>query len=65
MTEGMVPSHLMHPTKPPSCIYVEKISEQCCLGCRNSQEVWEGVWWDKHSSNDLDDQQMESQDHLK
>ena len=32
-----LPPHLMHPTKPPGCIYVEKTSEQCCLGCSNSQ----------------------------
>jgi len=44
MTEGIVAaSHLMHPTKPPDCIYVKKTLEQCCLGCRNSQGVWEGV----------------------
>jgi len=35
--------HLMHPTKPPDCIYVEKTPEQCCLGSHNSQRVWEGV----------------------
>ena len=39
--------------------------EQYCLGCRNSQKVWEGGRWDKHSSNDLHDQQMEGQDQLK
>ena len=39
--------------------------EQYCLGCRNSQKVWEGGRWDKHSSSDLHDQQMESQDQLK
>ena len=57
--------HLMHPIKPPSCIYVEKTPEQCCLGCPNSQGIWEGVWWDKHSSSSLENQQMEGQDHLK
>ena len=35
-----LPSHLMHSTKPPSYIYVEKIPEQCCLGCRDSQGDW-------------------------
>ena len=39
--------------------------EQYCLGCYNSQKVWEGGRWDKHSSSDLHDQQMEGQDQLK
>ena len=39
--------------------------EQYCLGCCNSQKVWEGGRWDKHSSSDLHDQQMEGQDQLK
>lgn len=26
--------------------------EQCCLGCCNSQKVWEGGWWNRHSSSD-------------
>jgi len=60
-----LPPHLMHPTKPPGCIYVKKTSEQYCLGCPNSQKAWESVWWDKHLSNGLDDQQIEGQDHLK
>ena len=55
----------MHPTKPLDCIYVEKIPEQYCLDYRNSQGVWEGVRWDKHSSGGLDDQQMEGLDCLK
>ena len=60
-----LPPHLMRSTKSPGCIYVEKISKQCCFGCRNSEGVWECVWWDKHSSGGLDDQQMEGQDRLK
>ena len=39
--------------------------KQCCLGCCNSQKVWEGGRWDKYSSSDLHDQQMEGQDQLK
>ena len=39
--------------------------EQCYLGCYSSQKVWESHWWDKHSSSDLHDQQMESQDQLR
>ena len=35
-----LPSHLMHSTKPPGYIYVEKIPEQCYLGCRDSQGDW-------------------------
>ena len=55
----------MHPTKPLDRIYVEKTPEQCCLGCRNSQKTWKGVWWDKHSSISLHNQQMEGQDQQK
>ena len=55
----------MHLTKPPDFIYVEKTPKQCCIDYRNSQGVWEGVWWDKHSGGGLDDQQMEGQDQLK
>ena len=44
---------------------MEKTPEQYCLGCRNSQKTWEGVWWDKYSSNGLHDQQMEGQDQPK
>ena len=55
----------MHPTKPPNRIYVEKTTKQYYLGYRISQKVWKGVWWDKHSSSGLHDQQMEGQDHLK
>ena len=66
MIEGWwLKPHLMHPTKPPGYIYVEKTPEQCCLSYQNSQGIWEGVWWDKHSNSGLDDQQMEGQDHLK
>ena len=31
---------------------------ECCLGLPNSQRARESVRWDKHSSSDLDDQQM-------
>ena len=30
----------MHLTKLPGRIYVEKILEQCCFGCHNSQNTW-------------------------
>ena len=43
LKEWWLPPHLMHPTKPPSCIYIEKTPEKCCIGCHNSQGVWEGV----------------------
>ena len=39
--------------------------EQYCLGCCDSQKVWEDGRWDKHSSSDLHDQQMKGQDQLK
>ena len=46
-----LPSHLMHSTKPHGYIYVEKIPEQCCLGCRDSQGDWNCYsatkWFDK------------------
>ena len=60
-----LPSHLMHPTKPPGCIYVEKILKQYCLGCPDLQRADEGVWWDKYLSSGMNDQQMEDQDYLK
>ena len=43
----------------------EMTPEQYCLGCCNSQKVWEGGRCDKHSSSNLHDQQMEGQDQLK
>ena len=55
----------MHPTKPLGHIYVKKTPEQFCLSYRNSQKIWEGIWWDKYSSSGLNDQQMEGQDQLK
>ena len=36
--------------------------EQCHLVCCNSQQVEEGAGWDRHSSRDLHDQQMDDQD---
>ena len=39
--------------------------EQYYLGCHNSQKVRGGGRWDRHSSSDLYDQQMEGQDQLK
>ena len=43
-------------------IYVEKTSEQCYLGERNSQKTKEGVWWDRYSSKGSDDQQVSDED---
>ena len=43
-------------------IYVKKTSEQGYLGYHNSQEIKEGVWWDRYSSKGLDDQQVEGED---
>ena len=39
-------------------IYVEKTFEQYYLGYHNSQEVREGVWWERYLSEGLDDQQI-------
>ena len=43
-------------------IYVKKTSEQYYLGYYNSQKTRENIWWDKYSSKDSDDQQMEGED---
>ena len=43
-------------------IYVEKTFEQYYLGYHNSQKTREGVWWDRYSSKDLDDQQVYGKD---
>ena len=44
MIEGMVAAPTFNAFhQPPSCIYVEKIPKQCCLGRRNLQGVWEGI----------------------
>ena len=36
--------------------------EQCHLVCCNSQQVEESTGWDRYSSSDLHDQQMDGQD---
>ena len=36
--------------------------EQCHIIYCNSQQVKEGIGWDRHSSSDLHDQQMDGQD---
>ena len=38
---------------------------ECCLGLPTSQMAREGVRWEKHSSSDLDDQQVQDQDFSK
>ena len=43
----------------------EMTSEQYHLGCCHSQKTGEGGRWDKHSSSNLHDQQMEGQDQWK
>ena len=45
-----------------SCINEEMTPEYYHLVCCNSQQVEEGGGWDKHSSSDLYDQQMDDQD---
>ena len=39
--------------------------EQYLLVCRNSQQGEKGGRWDRHSSSDLHDQQMDGQDQWK
>ena len=36
--------------------------EQCHIVCCNSQQVEESAGWDRYSSSDLHDQQMDGQD---
>ena len=43
----------------------EMTPEQYHLVCCNSQLVEEGDRWDKHSSNNMHDQQMDGQDQWK
>ena len=38
--------------------------EQCHLICCNSQQVEESAGWDRYSSSDLYDQQMDGQDEM-
>ena len=40
----------------------EMTPEQCHLVCYNSQQVEESAGWDRYSSSDLHDQQMDGQD---
>ena len=55
----------MHNSYFTGRIFVEKTSEQCYLGYRNSQKVRESGWWDKYSSKGSDDQQVEGEDDSK
>ena len=54
-----LPSHLMHSTKPPGYIYVEKIPEQCCLDCRDSQGDWNCYsatkWFEKKKGEEAEE----------
>ena len=43
----------------------EMTPEQYHLVCYNSQQVEEGGKWDRHSSSNLHDQQMDGQDQWK
>ena len=43
----------------------EMTPEQYHLVCYNSQQVEEGGKWDRHSNNNLHDQQMDGQDQWK
>ena len=44
------------------CINEGVTPEQCHLVCCNSQQVEESAGWDRYSSSDLHDQQMDGQD---
>ena len=55
----------MHNSYFTGRIYVEKTSEQCYLGYRNSQRVREDGRWDKYLSKSSDDQQVEGEDDSK
>ena len=56
--EKLLPPYWMHYNYFSSRIYVEKTPEQCCINYHNSQKTKEGVWWDRHSSKVLNDQQV-------
>ena len=46
LRDWWLPPHLMHPTKPLGCIYVEKTPEQCYLSCRTHkgfEKVFDGT----------------------
>ena len=45
-----------------SRINEEMTPEQCHFACCNSQQVEESAGWDRYSSSDLHDQQMDGQD---
>ena len=60
-----VTSTLNAHTQRSGRIHEKMTPEQYCLGCCNSQKVEEGGRWDKHSSSELHDQQMEGQDQRK
>ena len=57
--------HIKCPQLTIQRINEEMTPKQYCSSCCNSQEVGEGGKWDKHSSSDLHDQQMEGQDQRK
>ena len=48
----------MHCTYFYGRIYVEYIFEQYFLGDHNSEKAKKEVWWDKYSSDGLDDEQV-------
>ena len=55
----------MHYSNFSGGIYVEKTPEQCILNYHRSQRVREDAWWDIHSSEGLDDEQVYGQDSIK
>ena len=55
----------MHCSNFSGRIYVEKTPEQCILNHYCSQRAREDAWWDRHSSESLDDEQVYSQDSVK
>ena len=61
----VVTSALNAHSRQSSHINEEMIHEQYHLDYCNSQQVEEGGRWDKHSSSNLHDQQMEGQDQWK
>ena len=52
----------MHCTYFYGRIYVEYIFEQYFLGDHNSEKAKKEVWWDKYSSDGLDDEQVWGKD---
>ena len=55
LREKLLPPHLMHYNNFYGRIYMEKTPEQCSFNHYHSQKTRENAWWDKYSSEGLND----------